>query len=102
VVAHTFNASTQRAEEHGFLSSKPVWSTERISGQSGLHTEKPYLEKNKEERERRGGDERKRRRGRRRGRKRRRERRRERRRIRHYYSLDYDEIPFIYKELRKW
>jgi hypothetical protein len=28
VVAHTFNPSTREAEAGGFLSSKPVWSTE--------------------------------------------------------------------------
>jgi major histocompatibility complex class I len=28
VVAHTFNPSTWEAEAGGFLSSRPVWSTE--------------------------------------------------------------------------
>ena len=39
VVAHTFNPSTQEAEEGGSLSSRPAWSTERIPGQSGLQRE---------------------------------------------------------------
>jgi hypothetical protein len=29
VVAHTFNLSTLEADTGGFLSSKPVWSTEK-------------------------------------------------------------------------
>ena len=37
VLVHTFNHSTQEAEAGGSLSSRPVWSTERIPGQPGLH-----------------------------------------------------------------
>jgi major histocompatibility complex class I len=32
VVAHAFNPSTWEAEAGAFLSSRPVWSTERIPG----------------------------------------------------------------------
>jgi hypothetical protein len=39
VVAHTFNPSTWEAEAGGFLSSRPAWSTEWVSGQPGLHRE---------------------------------------------------------------
>jgi hypothetical protein len=37
VVAHTFNLSTWEAEAVGFLSSRPAWSTERVSGQPRLY-----------------------------------------------------------------
>jgi hypothetical protein len=39
VVEHAFNPSTWEAEAGGFLSSRPVWSTEWIPGQPGLHRE---------------------------------------------------------------
>jgi hypothetical protein len=39
VTAHTFNPSTWEAETGGFLSSRPVWSTECVPGQPGLHRE---------------------------------------------------------------
>jgi hypothetical protein len=52
-VAQVFNPSTQESEAGGFLSSRPVWSTERIPGQPGLHKE-PCLEKPKRREERRG------------------------------------------------
>jgi hypothetical protein len=39
VVAHAFNPSTWEAEAGGFLSSRPVWSTESVPGQPGLHRE---------------------------------------------------------------
>jgi hypothetical protein len=38
-VAYAFNPSTREAEAGGFLSSKPAWSTEQVSGQPGLHRE---------------------------------------------------------------
>jgi hypothetical protein len=38
-VAHTFNPSTWEAEAGEFLSSRPVWSTEWVPGQPGLHRE---------------------------------------------------------------
>jgi hypothetical protein len=38
-VAHIFNPSTQEAEAGGFLSLRPVWSTEQVLGQSGLYRE---------------------------------------------------------------
>jgi hypothetical protein len=48
VVAHAFNPSTWEAEAGGFLSSRPVWSTERAPGQDSQdYTEKPCLEKPK-------------------------------------------------------
>jgi hypothetical protein len=37
VVEHVFNPSIQEAEAGGSLSLRPVWSSELISGQSGLH-----------------------------------------------------------------
>jgi hypothetical protein len=37
VVAHTFNPSTWEAEAGGFLSSRPLWATEWVPGQPGLH-----------------------------------------------------------------
>jgi hypothetical protein len=39
VVAHAFNPSTWEAEAGGFLSSRPAWTTEWVSGQPGLHRE---------------------------------------------------------------
>lgn len=39
VVTHTFNPSTWEAEAVEFLSSRPVWSTEWVLGQPGLHRE---------------------------------------------------------------
>jgi hypothetical protein len=39
VVAHAFNPSTWEAEAGGYLSLRPVWSTEWIPGQPGLHGE---------------------------------------------------------------
>jgi hypothetical protein len=39
VVVHAFNSSTQEAEAGGSLSSRPAWSTERVTGQPGLHRE---------------------------------------------------------------
>ena len=44
VVAHSFNSSTWEVEAGGFLSSRPVWSTEWVPGEPGLH-KKPSLEK---------------------------------------------------------
>jgi hypothetical protein len=51
VVAHAFNPSTPEAEAGGFLSSRPVWSTEWVPGQPGLHRE-TLSQKKKRERER--------------------------------------------------
>jgi hypothetical protein len=39
MVAHAFKPSTRKAEAGGFLSSRPGWSTEWVSGQPGLHRE---------------------------------------------------------------
>jgi hypothetical protein len=39
VVAHAFNPSTQEAEAGEFMSSRPTWSTEWVSGQPGLYRE---------------------------------------------------------------
>jgi hypothetical protein len=39
MVPHAFNPSTWEAEAGGFLSSRPAWSTEQVSGQPGLHRE---------------------------------------------------------------
>jgi hypothetical protein len=39
VVVHTSNPSTREAEAGGFLSSRPAWSTEWVSGQPGLYRE---------------------------------------------------------------
>ena len=36
MVALVFNPDTQKAEAEGFLSSRPVWSSERVLGQPGL------------------------------------------------------------------
>jgi hypothetical protein len=46
MVAHAFNPSTWEAEAGGFLSSRKVWSTERVPGQPGLHRE--TLSRNKQ------------------------------------------------------
>ena len=45
VVAHAFNPSTWVAEEGGFLSSRPAWSTEWVPGQPVLHRETLSQEK---------------------------------------------------------
>lgn len=47
VVVHTCNSSTREAEVGGSLSSRPVWSTEKIPGQPP--PEKTYLKKPKKE-----------------------------------------------------
>ena len=39
VVVHAFKPSTWEAEEGGFLSSTPAWSTEWVPGQPGLYRE---------------------------------------------------------------
>jgi hypothetical protein len=39
MVVHTFNPSTWEAEAGRFLSSRPAWSTEQVSGQPRLHKE---------------------------------------------------------------
>jgi hypothetical protein len=39
MAAHTFNPSILEAEEGGFLSLRPAWSTEQVLGQPGLHRE---------------------------------------------------------------
>jgi hypothetical protein len=39
VVAHAFNPGTQEAEAVGSPSSWPAWSTDRVPGQLGLHSE---------------------------------------------------------------
>jgi hypothetical protein len=39
VVEYTFSPSTWGAEAGRFLSSRPVWSTELVPGQPGLHRE---------------------------------------------------------------
>jgi hypothetical protein len=39
VVEHAFNPSTWEAEAGGFLSSRPAWSIEWVSGQPGIHRE---------------------------------------------------------------
>jgi hypothetical protein len=39
VVAHSFNSTTWEAEAGRFLSLRPVWSTEGVPGQTGLHRE---------------------------------------------------------------
>jgi hypothetical protein len=39
VMVHAFNPSTWEAEAGGFLSSRPAWSTELVSGQPRLHRE---------------------------------------------------------------
>jgi hypothetical protein len=46
MVAHTFNPSTWEAEEGGYMSSRPAWSTKWVPGQSGLHR-KSLSRKNK-------------------------------------------------------
>jgi hypothetical protein len=39
MVTHAFNPSTWEAEAGEFLSVRPAWSTEWVSGQPGLHRE---------------------------------------------------------------
>ena len=39
VVARAFNPSTWEAEAGRSLSSRPTWSTERVPGQPGPHSE---------------------------------------------------------------
>jgi hypothetical protein len=39
VVAHAFNPNTWEAETGRFLSSRPAWSTEWVSGLPGLYRE---------------------------------------------------------------
>jgi hypothetical protein len=39
VAAHVFNPRTWEAKAGGFLSSRPAWSTECVTGQPGLHRE---------------------------------------------------------------
>ena len=46
MVAHSFYPSTWEAEEGGFLSSRPAWSTDEFQDSQG-YTEKPGL-KNKQ------------------------------------------------------
>ena len=36
-MADVFNDNTQESEAGGFLSSRPVWPTEQVVGQPGLH-----------------------------------------------------------------
>jgi hypothetical protein len=56
-VAQTLNPSTWEAEAGGFLSSRPAWSTERVSGQPGLYREtlSPCLEKQKKQNKKKKG-----------------------------------------------
>jgi len=54
-LVHAFNPSTRKAEKGGSLSLRQAWSTEQVSGQSGLH--KLCVEKKKREREKEGGRE---------------------------------------------
>jgi hypothetical protein len=54
VVAHAFNPSTWEAEEGGFLSSRPAWSTKWIPRQLGLHRETLSRKTNKQTNKRRG------------------------------------------------
>lgn len=39
VAAHTFNLSTRDIEAGKSVNLRPVWSTEQVSGQEGLHQE---------------------------------------------------------------
>jgi hypothetical protein len=55
VVAHAFNPSTCEAEAGGSLSSRPVWSTELVPGQPGLHRE--TLSQKEKKREKKGSEE---------------------------------------------
>ena len=43
MVVHAINPSTQEAEDDGALSLRPVWSTELVSGQTGLTQKNPVL-----------------------------------------------------------
>jgi hypothetical protein len=50
VVAHAFNPRTWEAEAGTFLSSRPAWFTEWVSGQPGLHRETlPRIKKHKQQ-----------------------------------------------------
>jgi hypothetical protein len=51
VVAHTFNPSTWEAEAGGFLSLRPVWSTEWDLGQPGLHREILFWKKKQKQKQ---------------------------------------------------
>ena len=46
MIEHPLNPSTQGAEDLGFLSSRPAWSTEQVPGQPGLNRE-PLSQKKK-------------------------------------------------------
>jgi hypothetical protein len=52
VVVHAFNPSTQEAEAGGFLSLRPVWSTEWVPGQPRLHRETLSQKKKKKKKQR--------------------------------------------------
>jgi hypothetical protein len=39
MVTYTFNTSTQEVEAGECLSSRPTWSTDRVLGQPGVHSE---------------------------------------------------------------
>ena len=45
-VAHTFNPSTQEAQAGGSLNLRPVWSTQQVPGQPGLHRETLFCKAN--------------------------------------------------------
>jgi hypothetical protein len=47
MLVHAFNPSTWEAETDGSLSSRPVWSSEQVPGQPGLHRETLTQEKRK-------------------------------------------------------
>jgi hypothetical protein len=47
VVAHSFHLSTREAEAGRFLSSRPAWSTELVTGQPELYREKKERERQK-------------------------------------------------------
>jgi hypothetical protein len=48
VVVYAFIPALERQSQVNLLSSRPAWSTKQVPGQSGLHTEKPYLKKQKQ------------------------------------------------------
>lgn len=50
VVVHTCNSSTREAEVGGSLSSRPVWSTEKIPGQPWLPRKKPISKNQRKKR----------------------------------------------------